>query len=60
MQVQFDSTEATILRWLMDDMKATWSVNLKQCERGMRPNMDPEGAKLILRDIETIIAKLRD
>jgi len=58
MQVQFDSTEVTMLRWLMEDMKATWTVNLKQCERGMRPNMDPEGAKLILRDIETILSKV--
>ena len=58
MQVQFDSTEVTMLRWLMEDMKATWTVNLKQCERGMRPDMDPKGAELILRDIETILSKV--
>ena len=37
---------------------ATWTVNLKQCERGMRPDMDPKGAELILRDIETILSKV--
>jgi len=49
-----------VLRDALKDYRKTWESYLRDCDEGKRPNMDPVGAKMILKDIEGLIERLSD
>tara|TARA_B100002019_G_scaffold120351_1_gene103326 strand:+ start:464 stop:676 length:213 start_codon:yes stop_codon:yes gene_type:complete len=50
--------EVQVLRDALSDYRKTWIGYIRDCEEGKRPNMDPEGAKMILDDIEGLMLKM--
>ena len=50
--------EVQVLKDALSDYRKTWIGYIRDCEEGKRPNMDPEGAKMILDDIEGLMLKM--
>ena len=50
--------EVQVLKDALSDYRKTWIGYIRDCEEGKRPGMDPEGAKMILEDIEGLMLKM--
>ena len=50
--------EIQVLRDALSDYRRLWKDLYDQCERGLRPNMSGEGAKLMIEDCERLMKKM--
>lgn len=52
--------EVQVLRDALSDYRKTWIDLIRDCDEGKRPNMDPEGARMILQDVEELQRRLSE
>ena len=56
--INIDVHELSSLKAALLDYRANWLTMVRDCQEGLRPNMDVVGATMILEETESLIAKV--